>query len=65
MRFQYECHDATGVVAQLRQRVWEFDEQGLMRRREASINDVRITGTERRIHGPRPASEHGVPFPLR
>jgi len=29
---------------------WEFDEtNGLMRRRDASINDVRITAGERRI----------------
>jgi nuclear transport factor 2 (NTF2) superfamily protein len=36
-----------------------------MSRREASINDVRITAAERRIFGPRPASEHGSDFPLR
>ncbi|MGH3382418.1 MAG: DUF1348 domain-containing protein, partial [Actinoallomurus sp.] len=36
----------------------------LMRRREASINDVPIEEDERRIFGARPESEHGVPFPL-
>jgi hypothetical protein len=36
-----------------------------MRRREASINDVRIDENERRIFGPRPADERGVEFPLR
>ena len=39
--------------------------EGLMRRREASINDVPIEPADRRIHGPRPEAEHGVPFPLR
>ncbi len=33
--------------------LWEFDEHGLMTRREASINDVAITESDRRIHGPR------------
>jgi uncharacterized protein len=27
---------------------WEFDENGLMKRRDASINDYRIEGSERR-----------------
>ena len=36
-----------------------------MRRREASINDLRITDAERRIFGSRPAEEHGQEFPLR
>ena len=37
-----------------------------MRRREASINDLRIDATERRIHGPRPEAERGgPPQPLR
>ena len=35
-----------------------------MRRREASINDVAIDESDRRIHGPRPESEHGAPLPL-
>ena len=34
--------------------LWEFAENGLMRRREASINDVPIDASERRIAGPRP-----------
>jgi uncharacterized protein len=45
--------------------VWEFTEEGLMRRREASINDVPIAAADRRIHGPRPTTEHDTPFPLR
>jgi hypothetical protein len=43
---------------------WEFDGEGYMRRREASINDLPIEGTHRRIFGPRPDSERGAPLPL-
>ncbi len=42
---------------------WEFDEHGLMRRREASINDVAIDESERRIFGPRPEGDR-TGFPL-
>ena len=35
-----------------------------MARREASINDVPIAETDRRIFGPRPESERGTDFPL-
>jgi nuclear transport factor 2 (NTF2) superfamily protein len=35
-----------------------------MARREASINDVRIEESERRIFGPRPEAERGVELPL-
>jgi nuclear transport factor 2 (NTF2) superfamily protein len=45
--------------------LWEFDEHGLMRRREASINDLRIDESERRIFGPRSAREHGAELPVR
>ena len=45
--------------------LWEFDEHGLMRRRVASINDLRIDETERRIFGPRPSEERGRESPLR
>lgn len=66
VRFQYECHDAAGQWWRCYgNELWEFDEDGLMRRREAGIHDVPITDRERRIHGPRPASEHGRPLPLR
>ncbi|WP_329459377.1 nuclear transport factor 2 family protein [Streptomyces sp. NBC_01497] len=65
VRFQYESHDAYGQWwRSYGNELWEFDEQGLMRRREASINDVRIEESERRVHGPRPESEYGVPFPI-
>jgi nuclear transport factor 2 (NTF2) superfamily protein len=36
-----------------------------MRRREASINDVAIEESQRRIFGPRPEAERGTEFPLR
>ncbi|GLW09089.1 hypothetical protein Misp01_42180 [Microtetraspora sp. NBRC 13810] len=65
VRFQYECHDADGRFwRSYGNELWEFDDDGLMARREASINDVPIAEQDRRIHGPRPESEHGVPFPL-
>jgi uncharacterized protein len=65
VRFQYECHDASGQWwRSYGNELWEFDEHGLMRRREASINDVRIEASQRRIFGPRPASEHGMELPV-
>jgi len=66
VRYQYECHDADGSWwRSYGNELWEFDESGLMRRREASIDDVRIEEAERRIFGPRPESERGVELPLR
>ncbi|MGW4892918.1 nuclear transport factor 2 family protein [Kitasatospora sp. NPDC004240] len=65
VRFQYEWRDADDRWwRSYGNELWEFDDHGLMRRREASINDVAITEAERRILGPRPAEEHGVDFPL-
>ncbi|MCI2419973.1 nuclear transport factor 2 family protein [Saccharopolyspora sp. K220] len=65
VRFQYECHDADGQYwRSYGNELWEFTEDGLMRRREASINDVPITEAERRILGPRPESERGVLLPI-
>jgi nuclear transport factor 2 (NTF2) superfamily protein len=43
----------------------EFDEERLMRRRGASINDVPIGESDRRIFGPRPEAERRQSFPLR
>ena len=58
VRFQYEWHDAAGQWwRSYGNENWEFDEHGLMRRREASINDVAIAADERRIPGPRPAGD--------
>jgi len=65
VRFQYECHDAAGQwFRSYGNELWEFDEHGLMSRREASINDVQISESERRIFGPRPLAERGLEFPL-
>ena len=60
VRFQYECRDADGQWwRSYGNEQWEFDAEGYMRRREASINDVRIDEADRRIFGPRPEHEHG------
>jgi nuclear transport factor 2 (NTF2) superfamily protein len=65
VRFQYEWQDAAGQWwRSYGNEQWEFAADGLMRRREASINDVPIATTERRIRGPRTASEDDVPLPL-
>jgi len=54
VRFQYEFRDADSQWWRAYgNELWEFDEHGLMIRREASINDVRIEESERRILGPR------------
>lgn len=60
VRFQYEWHDASGQwFRSYGNELWEFDENGLMRRREASINDVAIAESARRYFGPRPEGERG------
>nr|WP_206314132.1 nuclear transport factor 2 family protein [Streptomyces coryli] len=54
VRFRYECRDEAGQWwRSYGNELWEFDGNGLMRRREASINDTRIEEGERRIFGPR------------
>jgi len=64
VRFQYEWHDRDGSwFRSYGNELWEFAENGLMRRREASINDVPIDASERRISGPRPeGDEAGIPL---
>ena len=65
VRFQYESRDASGQWwRSYGNENWEFDDHGLMRRREASINDVAIDEADRRIFGPRPESERGIEIPL-
>ena len=66
VRFQYEWHDAEGRwFRSYGNELWEFDEAGLMRRREASINDVPIDEAGRRFlwpaPGPRPETHAGIP----
>ena len=64
-RFQYDSRTAEGQwFRSYGNELWEFDDEGLMRRREASINDVPIAETDRRIFGPRPESEQGVLLPV-
>ena len=65
VRFQYEWHDAEGRWwRSYGNELWEFDEHGLMRRREASINDIEISEQDRRFRwqapGPRPADVPGL-----
>lgn len=58
VRFQYESLDGSGQWwRSYGNENWEFDENGLMRRREASINDVAIDAGDRRIFGPRPEGD--------
>jgi nuclear transport factor 2 (NTF2) superfamily protein len=65
VRFQYEWHDAAGQTwRSYGNELWEFDDHGFMRRREASINDVAIAPGDRRIHGPRPDHERGAELPI-
>lgn len=63
-RFAYEWHDDSGNWFRSHgNEQWEFDESGLMRRREASINDVPMLATARKFHwplGPRPADHPGL-----
>lgn len=48
--FEYEWHDEKGQwYRSYGVELWEFDENGLMRRRIASINDAAIASEERRI----------------
>jgi len=66
VRFQYEFHDAGGQwFRAYGNELWKFDEQGLMERREASINDVAIAESNRQSHwpasGPRPGDDAGIP----
>lgn len=66
VRYQYEWHDAAGQWHRsYGNELWEYDERGLMRRREASINDVLILEGDRKFFwpapGPRPADHSGIP----
>jgi uncharacterized protein (TIGR02246 family) len=65
VRFQYESRDSGGQWSRsYGNELWEFDADGYMKRREASIDDLRIAESERRIHGPRPDGDR-TPIPLR
>ena len=64
VRFAYECHDDSGQwFRSYGNENWEFDENGLMRLRIASINDLPIKESERKYHwalGPRPEGHPGL-----
>jgi len=50
VRFEYEWHDVDGQwYRAYGNELWEFDPDGLMRRRYASINDAPIEEQERRL----------------
>ena len=50
VRFEYESHDEEGQWWRSHgNELWEFDENGLMQRREASINDFEIAEAERKF----------------
>jgi len=50
VRFEYEWHDELGQwYRSFGNENWEFDENGLMKKRFASINDVKIIESERRL----------------
>ena len=64
VRFAYEWHDDSGNwFRSYGNENWEFDENGLMRRRMASINDLPIAEAERKYRwplGPRPEGHPGL-----
>lgn len=59
VRFQYECRVAGQWYRCYGNEQWEFAENGLMRRREASVNDRPIAESDRRFRwdGPAPRPE--------
>ncbi len=66
VRFQYEWRSADGSwFRAYGNENWEFDDEGLMSWRQASINDVAIQVEDRRFHweapGPRPHDVSGLP----
>jgi uncharacterized protein len=65
VRFAYEWHDRDGAwFRSYGNENWQFDANGLMARRHASINDVAIDETDRLFHwdlaGPRPSDHPGL-----
>jgi uncharacterized protein len=65
VRFQYEWHDDGGTwFRSYGNELWEFDAEGLMRERHASINELAIREADRRFHwaapGPRPEAHPGL-----
>jgi nuclear transport factor 2 (NTF2) superfamily protein len=66
VRFQYEWHDHAGQWwRSYGNELWEFDPDGLMQRREASINDLAINPYDRRIIGARADEDRHMVLPIR
>lgn len=62
VRFAYECHDDSGNwFRSYGNENWEFDDNGLMRRRVASINDLPIPESDRKFHWPLGRRPEGHP----
>ena len=64
VRFAYEWHDINGQwFRSYGNENWEFNDQGLMQKRHASINDLAISEQQRLMHwplGPRPETHPGL-----
>lgn len=64
VRFCYEAHDASGQwLRSYGNELWEFNANGLMTARHASINDLTISDVQRLFHwpqGPRPEGHPGL-----
>jgi nuclear transport factor 2 (NTF2) superfamily protein len=65
VRFAYESHDDSGNwFRSYGNENWEFDQNGLMHHRHASINDLPIKESERKFHWdsslPRPLDHPGL-----
>lgn len=64
VRFAYEWHNTSGQwFRSYGNENWEFDGEGYMAERHASINDLPISEAERLFHwphGPRPADHPGL-----
>jgi nuclear transport factor 2 (NTF2) superfamily protein len=64
VRFCYEYHNDAGQWFRAHgNENWQFNEQGLMTHRHASINDEPIQASDRKFHwpaGPRPADHPGL-----
>jgi len=67
VRLCYKCHDASGQsFRSYGNELWEFDENGLMTSRHASINDLAISEAERLSRWPsgrRPDDHPGLSDP--
>ncbi len=62
VRFEYEWHDSNGQwYRSYGNENWEFDENGFMKKRFASINDLEIDQSERRVKFAKIDSYHFLP----